>query len=205
MATKLRIIVPPHPLIAHWLTMLRNTKTPEPLYATALEELGKWLSYEALRDWLPHRTEEIDTENGKISGQVIENNVPLMSIPFGAGGFELWQGARLVLPNSHLCLQGIPDIINQNAGLLIFVGQISNGKNLLNILQDLKSKHVEPQRIRVLTAIACNDGLKYIGENIPNLNIYCACIDPELSENDEILPGIGNPSLRLSTRITCPH
>ena len=53
MAMSLRVVVPPHPLIGHWLTMLRHRETPAALYATALQELGRWLTYEALRDWLP--------------------------------------------------------------------------------------------------------------------------------------------------------
>jgi len=53
MSMSLRVIVPPHPLISHWLTILRNPTTPEILYATGLEQLGTWLTYEALRDWIP--------------------------------------------------------------------------------------------------------------------------------------------------------
>lgn len=51
----------PHPLIAHWLTVLRHAGTPPALYATGMEELGRWLSYEAVRDWLPHRRESVST------------------------------------------------------------------------------------------------------------------------------------------------
>ena len=40
MAMSLRVVVPPHPLIGHWLTMLRHRDTPPALYATALQELG---------------------------------------------------------------------------------------------------------------------------------------------------------------------
>ena len=56
MAMALRVVVPPHPLIGHWLAVLRDRHTPGPLYASATTELGRWLSYEALRDWLPHRS-----------------------------------------------------------------------------------------------------------------------------------------------------
>ena len=47
MAKTLRVVVPPHPLIAHWLTVLRHAGTPAALFATGMEELGRWLSYEA--------------------------------------------------------------------------------------------------------------------------------------------------------------
>ncbi|MGA0279595.1 MAG: uracil phosphoribosyltransferase, partial [Vulcanococcus sp.] len=51
MSKTLRVVVPPHPLIGHWLTVLRDRETPQPLFATAMAELGRWLTYEAMRDW----------------------------------------------------------------------------------------------------------------------------------------------------------
>ena len=68
MSMSLRVIVPPHPLISHWLTVLRNPTTPEILYATGLEQLGTWLTYEALRDWIPSKKEKITTSTGTTAG-----------------------------------------------------------------------------------------------------------------------------------------
>ena len=56
----------------------------------------------------------------------------------------------------------------------------------------------------LITALAANQGLKEIGENIQDFNIYCACIDPELISESELSPGIGDPSLRIKTRVTSP-
>ena len=55
MAMTLRVGVPPHPLIGHWLSVVRDRQTPPAIYASATAELGRWLTYEALRDWLPQR------------------------------------------------------------------------------------------------------------------------------------------------------
>jgi len=52
---QLRVYVPPHPLIKHWLGVARDAATPSVLFRSAMTELGRWLTYEA-RDWLP--TEE---------------------------------------------------------------------------------------------------------------------------------------------------
>ena len=52
--------------------MLRNASTPNALYSTGLEQLGKWLTYEALREWLPYRSQEVETNLGKTEGIVIE-------------------------------------------------------------------------------------------------------------------------------------
>jgi len=57
MAPQLRVYVPPHPLIKHWLGVARDAATPSPLFKSAMTELGRWLTYEAIRDWLP--TEEL--------------------------------------------------------------------------------------------------------------------------------------------------
>ena len=53
MAIQLRVYVPPHPLIKHWLGMARNKETSPKILRQTLAELGKWLAYEAIREWLP--------------------------------------------------------------------------------------------------------------------------------------------------------
>jgi len=198
----LRVIVPPHPLISHWLTILRNPTTPEILYATGLEQLGTWLTYEALRDWIPNRKEQIDTSTGKTECTIIDPDIPILAIPYLPAGLELFRGARNLIPNSSLCIGGLPNEIDQNAGIIFYIDQITTGKMLLKDLKRLKDKKIDSRRIRVIAALTANPGLKEIGKNIQDLNIYCACIDPELISDSELSPGIGDPSLRIKTRVT---
>jgi hypothetical protein len=47
-----QIYVPPHPLVGHWVAVLRNKGTPGPVFRNAAAELGRILIYEAARDWL---------------------------------------------------------------------------------------------------------------------------------------------------------
>lgn len=202
MSMSLRVIVPPHPLISHWLTILRNPTTPEILYATGLEQLGTWLTYEALRDWIPNRKEQIDTSTGKTECTIIDPEIPILAIPYLPAGLELFRGARNLIPNSSLCIGGLPNEIDQNAGIIFYIDQITTGKMLLKDLKRLKDKKIDSRRIRVIAALTANPGLKEIGKNIQDLNIYCACIDPELISDSELSPGIGDPSLRIKTRVT---
>ena len=201
-AMRLKIIVPPHPLIAHWLTMLRDVSTPPPIYATALEQIGKWLTYEAIREWLPYRKESVETSYGTTDGTVVESRVPLLAIPNLPAGLQLWEGARDVLPNATLCLGGVPEIIEENAGVIIYKDQIAEGNELLKDLKQLDNQKVATNRIKVITALASNPGLKRIGEAFADLTIYAACIDADVAESGDILPGIGNPSSRINTRFT---
>ena len=205
MAKTLRVVVPPHPLIAHWLTVLRHEGTPPALFRTAMEELGRWLSYEALRDWLPHRRDVVKTPLGSTEGTVIESAVPLLAVPMIPGGLHLWQGARQVLPNAELCLAGLPDAIESQAGVVLLLDQIRHGDELMGLLERLEHLGVEAPRLRVITALTSSPGLKRIGEAYPEITIHTACIDADLDEQNRILPGIGDPLQRLGIRTSQPN
>ena len=69
MPLQLRVYVPPHPLIQHWLGVARDAQTPAPLFRTAMAELGRWLTYEALREWLP----VVETEAQNLSAYIPTN------------------------------------------------------------------------------------------------------------------------------------
>ena len=205
MAKTLRVVVPPHPLIAHWLTMLRHEGTPPALFRTAMEELGRWLSYEAIRDWLPHRRDVIKTPLASTEGTVIETAVPLLAAPIFPGGLQLWEGARQVLPSAELCLGGLPEAIEAQAGVVLLLDQIRQGDELIELLRRLEQLGVEAPRLRVITALTASPGLKQIGETYPEITIHTACIDADLDEQGRILPGIGDPLQRLGIRTAQPH
>ena len=196
----LRVVVPPHPLIGHWLTMLRHRDTPPALYATALQELGRWLTYEALRDWLPHRKELVPTPLSETEGTVVESGVPLLAIPTLPVGLELWQGARSVLPEACLCLSGVPASIEANAGVILFADQIGDGESILIQLRRLQEQGVDGRRIRLITALCSSPGLKRLGEEISDLTLHTACIDEVVDQKGLIDPGIGDPVQRLNIR-----
>ncbi|MFM7170395.1 MAG: uracil phosphoribosyltransferase [Cyanobium sp.] len=212
MALSLRVVVPPHPIIGHWLTILRDRSTPSPLFSTSMAELGRWLTYEALRDWLPHCSVRVETPFGVGEGTVIDPAVPLLAIPVLRGGLGLWQGAQGVVPSARVCHVGIdappnqpvrwylddlPAAIGERVGVLIWLPQLATGRTLLALLERLRESGVDGQRLRVITAVAASPGLKAVGAATEALTIYCACIDPELNGLGQILPGFGDPAQRL--------
>ena len=114
MAMSLKVIVPPHPLIKHWLSILREKNTPNILYSTGYEQLGKWLTYEALRNWLPYKKEIVTTDNGDTDGYFINNDYPIKVLAMMPEGLSLWFGSKEVIPNSTLSLGEIPKSIESN-------------------------------------------------------------------------------------------
>ncbi len=199
MAMSLKVIVPPHPLIKHWLSILREKNTPNILYSTGYEQVGKWLTYEALRNWLPYKKEIVNTDNGDADGFFINNDYPINVLATLPEGLSLWLGSKEVIPNATLSLGELPKSIESNEGVIFYSEQITTKSSILETLIKLKELGVDSNRILLITAICSNKGLNEIAKLFPNQVIYTACIDEEDDNTKLLFPGIGNPLSRLST------
>ena len=199
MAMSLKVIVPPHPLIKHWLSILREMNTPNILYSTGYEQLGKWLTYEALRNWLPYKKEIINTENGNADGTFINHDYPIKVFAKMPEGLSLWIGSKEVIPNSTLSLGELPKKIDPNEGIIVYSDQITTKSKTIETLKELKELGVDSNRILLIASICSNKGLNEIAKLFPNQVIYTSCIDEEDDKTKSLIPGIGNPLLRLST------
>lgn len=192
----LRVVVPPHPLIGHWLAVLRDQQTPAAVYASAFCELGRWLTYEALRDWLPHRRIPVQTTRAETEGEIVDPEIGLLALTLCPTGLGLWQGAQAVLPQAqvahlaHVELD-LPRVIDPRTGVLVFAAELATGRQLLDLLTRLKLLGVSGDRLRLITGLCSSPGLKILGEQFSNLTIYTACIDGALDGQGRISPGIG--------------
>ena len=200
MTMSLKVIVPPHPLIKHWLSILREKDTPSILYSTGFEQLGKWLTYEALRNWLPYKKEIINTENGNADGFFINNDYPVKVFAMMPEGLSLWYGSKEVIPNSTLLLGELPKSINDNEGIIFYSEQITTNSTVIENLIKLKELGVSSNRILLISSICSNKGLNAVAKLFPNQIIYTSCIDEENDKTELLNPGIGDPLLRLSTK-----
>ncbi|NDG75385.1 MAG: uracil phosphoribosyltransferase [Synechococcaceae bacterium WB8_1B_136] len=213
MSKTLRVVVPPHPLIGHWLTLLRDHQTPNALFATAMAELGRWLTYEALRDWIPYQRVQVQTPLALTEGTVVDGTVPLLAVAVLRAGLGLWEGGRTVLPSAavahmafergspggalHCCLNGLPGQIPANAGVLVFAPVLASGATVIQVLEQLEALGVGGARVRVVTALAAAPGLKTLGERYGDLTLHTGCIDAELDGQQRIVPGLGDVAERL--------
>uniref|UniRef100_A0A452Z8V8 uracil phosphoribosyltransferase n=2 Tax=Aegilops tauschii subsp. strangulata TaxID=200361 RepID=A0A452Z8V8_AEGTS len=84
------VFVPPHPLIKHWVSVLRNEQTPCAVFRSAMAELGRLLIYEACRDWLPTITGEIQTPVAVSSVEFIDPREPVMVSLFLSTRYCIW-------------------------------------------------------------------------------------------------------------------
>jgi uracil phosphoribosyltransferase len=206
MAMSLRVVVPPHPLIGHWLSVLRDRHTPAPLYGSATTELGRWLTYEALRYWLPETTLPLDTGLAQIEGQVVNAQVPVLACVLGNAALGLWDGARPVLPSARVLHLDpadpqLPADLDAGCGVLVFAPELASGASMQRLLDRLQERGFSGERVRVITALCCQAALKRLGEAFEGASeefwIYTGCIDAELNGAGRIVPGIGVVEQRL--------
>ncbi|MEO0928120.1 MAG: uracil phosphoribosyltransferase, partial [Cyanobacteria bacterium J06643_13] len=98
MTLQLRVYVPEHPLIKHWLSVARDANTPSVLFKSAIAELGRWLTYEAVRNWLPTIETQVQTPLTQCPGTFINPEVPIAIVPILRAGLALVEEVQKVVP-----------------------------------------------------------------------------------------------------------
>ncbi|NER46278.1 MAG: uracil phosphoribosyltransferase [Symploca sp. SIO1A3] len=213
MTLQLRVYVPPHPLIKHWLGVARDTATPSPLFKTAIKELGRWLTYEAVRDWLPTEEMEIQTPLAPCTVTMVNPEKPIVVVPILRAGLGLLEGAQTLLPLASIYHLGIvrneetleascylnklPQQFAPQTQILITDPMLATGNSMMVAMEELIKRGADPAMIRLISVVAAPPALQKLGTNYPGLNIYTAMIDEELNSQGYIVPGLGDAGDRI--------
>ena len=208
MTLQLRVYVPPHPLIKHWLGVARDANTPSVLFRSAMTELGRWLTYEAVRDWLPTEETMVQTPLAACPVTLINPEVPVAVVPILRAGLALLEGAQTLLPLAsiyHLglvrdektlqasCyLNKLPERFNPQTRVLIPEPMLATGGSIMTAMAELQKRGVEPALTRIISVVAAPPALQKLGAAYPGLVIYTATIDEGLNSQGLIVPGLGD-------------
>ena len=207
MTLQLRVYVPEHPLIKHWLSIARDVNTPCVLFKTAMTELGKWLTYEAARNWLPTLETTVQTPLTQCPGTFV-NPESIAIVPILRAGLVLLDGAQGILPTAaiyHLglarnestlepeCyLNKLPDRFEPTARVAILEPMLATGGSIMLAMAEITSRGVKPELIRIISVVAAPPALRQLSEKYPGLEIYTAIIDEGLNSKGYIVPGLGD-------------
>ncbi|MDJ0572966.1 MAG: uracil phosphoribosyltransferase [Pleurocapsa sp. MO_192.B19] len=208
MTLQLRVYVPEHPLIKHWLSVARDANTPSVLFKTAMTELGRWLTYEATRNWLPTMDVVIKTPLTECPATFINPEMPIGIVPILRAGLVLLDGVQNILPVAaiyHLglirnestlepsCyLNKLPDRFNPQTRIVILEPMLATGGSIMMAMKEIISRGVQPNLIRIVSVVAAPPALRQLSENYPELEIYAAIIDEGLNSKGYIVPGLGD-------------
>ncbi|KAI3977765.1 hypothetical protein MKX01_039828 [Papaver californicum] len=205
---RMLVFVPPHSLIKHWVSVLRNEQTPPPVFKNAMAELGRLLIYEASRDWLPTVTGEIQSPLGVASVEFIDPREPVTIVPILRAGLALVEHASSILPATktyHLgisrdeetllptvYLNKLPEKLPEGSRVLVVDPMLATGGTIVAALEMLRDRGVDFKQIKVISALAAPPALQKLSENFPGLHVYTGTIDPTVNEKGFIIPGFGD-------------
>ena len=210
---QLRIIVPPHPLIQHWLGVARDVATPSVLFHSAITELGRWLTYEAARDWLPTQEISVQTPLAACPATFINPNIPVAVVPILRAGLGLLEGAQGVLPLASIyhfglvrneetleptCyLNNLPEKFAPFTRVLITEPMLATGGSIMAVMAELTQRGVDPALTRIVSVIVAPPALQKLAAVYPGLIVYTATIDEILNDHGYIVPGLGDAGDRI--------
>ncbi|MGL5793999.1 MAG: uracil phosphoribosyltransferase [Waterburya sp.] len=208
MTLQLRVYVPEHPLIKHWLSVARDASTPSVLFKSAMTELGRWLTYEATRNWLSTIETVVQTPLTECPATFINPEIPIGIVPILRAGLVLLDGVHKVLPIAaiyHLglvrnettlepsCyLNKLPDRFNPQTRIIILEPMLATGGSIMMAMKEIISRGVEPELVRIVSVVAAPPALRQLSETYPGLEVYTAIIDEGLNSKGYIVPGLGD-------------
>lgn len=208
MAPQLRVYVPPHPLIKHWLAVARDASTPSALFRTAMTELGRWLTYEAIREWLPTQEVTVETPLAPCPATFVNPEVPIVVMPILRAGLSLLEGAQATLPLASIyhigfvrneatlepsCyLNKLPEQFNPETRVLITEPMLATGGTSMAAMAELTCRGIDPALVRIISVVAAPQALQKLSASYPSLIIYSAAIDEGLNDKGFIVPGLGD-------------
>lgn len=208
MAMQMKIYVPPHPLIKHWLGVARDHNTPSTLFKTAMVELGRWLTYEGIRDWLPTINTTVETPLATADATFINPQSALACIPILRAGLTLAEGAQTILPLAstyHLglvrneetlqpsCyLNKLPAHFTPDTHILILDPMLATGGSMIYALEEVVKRGGNIDLTRIISVVTAPPALRQLSLSYPTLTLFTAMIDEVVNDNGFIVPGLGD-------------
>jgi uracil phosphoribosyltransferase len=173
-----------------------------------MTELGRWLTYEAIRDWLPTLEMTIETPLASCPATFVNPEVPIAVIPILRAGLALLEGAQSLLPLAsvyHLglvrneetleasCyLNKLPPEFAPQTRIMITEPMLATGGTILKTMEELTKRGIDPTLVRIISVVVAPPALQKLSEKYPGLKIYAATIDEQVNEHGFIIPGLGD-------------
>jgi len=202
------VFVLDHPLIQHKITHIRKTDTGTKEFRELVDEVAGLMAYEITRD-LPVTEIEIETPVAKTKSNVLSGK-KIGIVPILRAGLGMVDGVLRHIPAArvgHVGLYRDPETLQpveyyfkmpsdiSERELIVVDPMLATGGSAVDAIDSLKKRGAK--RIKFVCLIAAPEGVKYLQEKHPDVDIYLAQIDEKLDEKGYIVPGLGDAGDRL--------
>ena len=196
-----------HPLAASRLSLMRDMRSDNSAFRTALKDLGAMLVYEASRDL---RIENFDCETPVSTAQGARLQDPPIIVPIIRAGLGMVDPALSMIPDAQVGFIGMArdeethepvpylEALPQDlTGRTVFVvdPMLATGGSLLHALRLLAARGATD--ITAICMVAAQHGVDALEKSGLTVRLVTAAIDPELNGDAYIVPGLGDAGDRL--------
>ena len=211
-----KVVVFDHPLIAHKISIMRNVNTTNKDFRELLEEIAMLMTYEVTRD-LPLVDKEIETPICKTTQKVLGGRqigvVPILRAGLGmvngvlklvpaakVGHIGCYRDEETAKPIKYYCK--LPVDVEQREVIVVDPMLATGGSAIMaiNFIKEAGVKNIKfyftfisPYGI----LIAAPEGIDALQKAHPDVDIFIACKDEKLNEQNYIVPGLGDAGDRI--------
>jgi uracil phosphoribosyltransferase len=197
-----------HPLVQHKLTLMRKKEASTTSFRRLLNELASLMIYEVCRD-MPLQDVQIETPLETMTGKVIDGKKLVFASILRAGNGIL-DGVLSVVPGArvgHIGLYRDPKTLQaveyyfkmpknmEERDVVVVDPMLATGNSAAAAVTRLKQ--CKPKSIKVLCLLTCPEGINKLYQLHPDVPVFTAAIDRELSDHGYILPGLGDAGDRI--------
>jgi uracil phosphoribosyltransferase len=206
----MRLHVADHPLITHKLTVLRDEKTPSPIFRALVEELVTLLAYEATRNV---RTEsvQVTTPVTTTTGLAISQPGPLV-VPILRAGLGMLEGMVKLVPTAEVGFLGmvrdeetlkpttyanrLPDDLSDRQ-CFVLDPMLATGGSLAAAIQYLFDRGAVG--VTAICLLGAPEGVEFVRQQFEgkDVTVVLGALDEKLNEVGYIVPGLGDAGDRL--------
>ncbi len=197
-----------HPLIAHKVTHLCDTKTGTKEFREIVSEIAMLMGYEAFRD-LHTEMEKIDAPISSFESPVIKDKVAI--VPILRAGLGMVDGLTALFPNAkigHIGLYRNEETLEpveyycklpkdcENGQCVVVDPALATGGSASAAISMIKKRGFK--NIKLLCILAAPEGLKKVVTDHPDVKIFAAHFcDAPLNEHGYIVTGFGDAGDRI--------
>jgi len=196
------LMISKHPLLAHKLSKLRDTKTEPKKFRELVREMAGLLAYEVTSDLKIERI-EVQTPLQKTSGYALLEKIGL--VPILRAGLGMVEGIWELMPSAEVWHIGIyrdektlkpVEYYNKLpteptvSVCLVLDPMLATGGSAVATVDVLKKWGVN--RIKFVGLIGAPEGVAFLQKHHPDVPIHLAALDDQLNDIGYILPGLGD-------------
>lgn len=197
-----------HSLINQWMSEIRdvNIQGDRMRFRRNMERVGEVIAYEISKT-LPYHTREVTTPLGVKTMNVFDENQPIIATILRAG-VPLYQGMLNYFDKADSAFVAAyrkhhkdgsfeieqhyitcPELDGRT--LMIADPMLATGASLIQAIETFLTFGT-PTKIIIISAIASTVGLENVQKAYPNVDIWTAAIDEEITAKGYIVPGLGD-------------